>query len=97
MILWIFAILFRDFTTAAKRSTGTSLWLLHGAIAVLLAVIGEGFFEHNLGDSEVLTMFLTSISCGYIAILHSTESPLTRDLVTEPASERTTVASYSNA
>jgi hypothetical protein len=27
-----------------------------------------GFFEHNLGDSEVLTMFLVAIACGYAAM-----------------------------
>jgi hypothetical protein len=33
-------------------------------IAVMLA----GFFELNLGDSEVLTMFLVAIACGYVAL-----------------------------
>jgi hypothetical protein len=27
-----------------------------------------GFFEHNLGDSEVLTMFLVVTACGYLAL-----------------------------
>ena len=27
-----------------------------------------GFFEVNLGDSEVLTMFLVAIACGYAAL-----------------------------
>jgi len=26
-----------------------------------------GCFEHNLGDSEVLTMFLVVAACGYVA------------------------------
>ena len=26
-----------------------------------------GVFELNLGDSEVLTMFLATVACGYVA------------------------------
>lgn len=40
--------------------------ILHGAVAVTLGIMAEGLFEHNLGDSEVLTMFLAVISCGYV-------------------------------
>jgi hypothetical protein len=40
--------------------------ILHGAVAVTLGIMAEGVFEHNLGDSEVLTMFLTVMSCGYV-------------------------------
>ena len=36
--------------------------MLCGALAVIAAVLAEGFFEHNLGDSEVLTMFLVAIT-----------------------------------
>ncbi len=43
-------------------------YLLHGGIAVVLATLAEGFVELNLGDSEVLTMFLVVVACGYIAL-----------------------------
>jgi O-antigen ligase len=43
-------------------------FLLHGAIAVILATLAEGFVEYNLGDSEVLTMFLVVVGCGYLAL-----------------------------
>jgi hypothetical protein len=43
-------------------------FLLHGAIAVILATMVEGFFEYNLGDSEVLTMFLVAVASGYVAL-----------------------------
>lgn len=61
-------------------------FLLHAGIAVLLATMSAGFFEHNLGDSEVLTMFLVVVACGYLA--------LDRELVPEklPAREGTAVA-----
>ncbi len=42
-------------------------WLL-GAIATTIAILAEGFFEHNLGDSEVLTMFLIVTSFAYAAM-----------------------------
>jgi O-antigen ligase len=43
-------------------------FLLHGGIAVVLAVLAEGFVEYNLGDSEVLTMFLVVTACGYLSL-----------------------------
>jgi O-antigen ligase len=43
-------------------------FLLHGGIAVILATLAEGIAEYNLGDSEVLTMFLVVVSCGYLAL-----------------------------
>ena len=59
----------RDFRAAletAARSNARFIWL--GALAVIAAVLAEGFFEYNLGDSEVLTMFLATMTCGYVAI-----------------------------
>ena len=41
--------------------------ILHGAIAAVLAILVEGLGEHNLGDSEVLSMFLTVVAWGYVA------------------------------
>jgi hypothetical protein len=43
-------------------------FLLNGGIAVLLATMVEGVVELNLGDSEVLTMFLVVTACGYLAL-----------------------------
>jgi hypothetical protein len=34
---------------------------------VILAILAAGLFEYNLGDSEVLTMFLIVVGFGYIA------------------------------
>ena len=36
-------------------------------IAVVLSIMAAGFFELNLGDSEVLTMFLVVVGVGYAA------------------------------
>ena len=43
-------------------------FLLHGGIAVVLTTMVAGFFELNLGDSEVLTMFLVTVACGYLSL-----------------------------
>jgi O-antigen ligase len=43
-------------------------FVLHGAVAVVIATMIAGFFEYNLGDSEVLTMFLVVVGCAYAAM-----------------------------
>ena len=69
-ILWIIGRMTRDFRRALRVWPGQTearfVWL--GALAVIAAVLAEGFFEYNLGDSEVLTMFLATMTCGYVAI-----------------------------
>jgi O-antigen ligase len=46
---------------------GDSRAILHGCTAALIALLIEGFFEHNLGDSEVLGMFWVIVAWGYRA------------------------------
>lgn len=68
-MLWIIGKMARDFRNALRmpaRPDTRFIWL--GALAVIAAVLAEGFFEYNLGDSEVLTMFLATMTCGYVAI-----------------------------
>ena len=36
-------------------------------IACLIAILAGGLFEYNLGDSEILTMFLVIVAGGYLA------------------------------
>jgi O-antigen ligase len=43
-------------------------FVLHGAVAVVVATMIAGIFEYNLGDSEVLTMFLVVVGCAYAAM-----------------------------
>ena len=68
-IFWVIGKILYDFALALRRKlTDPDAWfVLHGAIAVILAILAEGFLEYNLGDSEVLTMFLTVAGFGYIA------------------------------
>jgi len=53
---------------ALPPGPGNRKFLLHGAIAVVIATMVEGFVELNLGDSEVLTMFLVVVACAYLAL-----------------------------
>jgi len=69
-LLWMLWWALSDFVTALRRSSpgSPSRWLLHAAIAVMIAVLIGGYEELNLGDSEVLAMFLAMVGCGYVAV-----------------------------
>ena len=54
------------FARAARRPS-PDRWLFHGAVGVLLAVMFGGYFEVNLGDSEVLALFLSVVGAAYAA------------------------------
>jgi O-antigen ligase len=70
-LLWFIGRMVRDFWRASKYRAASPCWFVFcGALAVIGGVLAEGLFEHNLGDSEVLTMFLIIASCGYVAIDH---------------------------
>jgi hypothetical protein len=72
-IMWMIGKTLVDFAAELRRRPATwqARYVLHGSIAATLAVLGAGFFEYNLGDSEVLTMFLSVIACGYSVIERS--------------------------
>ncbi len=70
-LLWMVGRALYDFARALRKRSGEAAegkWVLEGAIAVIIAVLLSGFYELNLGDSEVLGMFLAVIGCGYVAI-----------------------------
>ncbi len=66
VIVWMLLMMLTDFWKAVRRlppGTSDRRFILHGAIAVTLALMVAG----NLGDTEVLTMFLVVAACGYVA------------------------------
>jgi putative inorganic carbon (hco3(-)) transporter len=69
IFFWMIGKILWDFAKALRRKLidPQARFILHGAIAAILALLAEGFAENNLGDSEVLTMFLTIVAFGYIA------------------------------
>ncbi|HTW66594.1 MAG TPA: O-antigen ligase family protein [Bryobacteraceae bacterium] len=69
VLLWLIGKVLWDFATALRRKAiePEVRFILHGAIAAIIAILAEGFLEYNLGDSEVLTLFLAVVAFGYVA------------------------------
>ncbi len=68
-MMWLIGkVLFDFFRRLRRGAAGDSRFILHGGMAVVLAILAEGLLEYNLGDSEVLTMFLCVVAFGYVAI-----------------------------
>jgi putative inorganic carbon (hco3(-)) transporter len=74
-LLWFLLGALWHFTNALRSAPPESeaRWILHGAIAVIIAVMVGGYYEVNLGDSEVLAMFLAAVGCGYSAVAVNSE------------------------
>lgn len=55
-ILWLIGRVSLDFLRSLRSNLldAEVRAIMHGAIAVIIAILAEGFFEYNLGDSEVL-------------------------------------------
>jgi len=71
LLMWALIQALADFARGVRKlrpGPSDERFILHGAIAVVIATMVAGFFEVNLGDSEVLTMFLVAIACGYTAL-----------------------------
>ncbi len=71
ILMWALIQALVDFWRGIRKlppGPGDERFILHGATAVVIATMVAGFFELNLGDSEVLTMFLVAIACGYSAL-----------------------------
>ena len=71
ILMWLLVQILVDFwrgIRALPPGRCDRRFLLHGGIAAVLAIMTEGLVELNLGDSEVLTMFLVVVACGYLAL-----------------------------
>jgi len=70
ILLWLLGRALFDFWTMLRRLPAQSetRWVLHGVIAVIIAVMISGWTELTLGHSQVLEMFLAVLACGYIAV-----------------------------
>lgn len=77
-ILWMIGLALWDFAHALLRAgpaRSQQRFLMHGAIAVTIGVLVGGLFEYNLGDSEVLMMFVSVVALGYAAVRNMNGSP----------------------
>jgi len=67
LMMWLIAKVLYDSLRALRRPAGDGRFVFHAMVAITIAVLAEGFFEYNLGDSEILTLFLTMVACVYVA------------------------------
>jgi putative inorganic carbon (hco3(-)) transporter len=70
-VLWLVGWTVWDCARALKRAgpaRSQQRFLLHGTIAVIIGILIGGCFEYNLGDSEVLMMFVCVLALGYAAV-----------------------------
>ena len=68
-LLWLLGRILRDHRRALGRAPeDENRFILHAVIATTIGILLGAMFEVNLGDSEVLTVFLTLVSLGYAAI-----------------------------
>jgi O-antigen ligase len=66
--LWMIGRMLTDWWKRARSSIASDRRaILHGCIAAVIAILIEALFEHNLGDSEVLSMFWVVVAWGYRA------------------------------
>ena len=71
LMMWFIGMAVWDCARGIRRLKGArsqQLFLLHGTIAVTIGILIGGFFEYNLGDSEVLMMFVSVVALGYAAL-----------------------------
>jgi O-antigen ligase len=71
VFLWLLAQIVVDFWRGLRSlppGRSDRRFLLHGGIAMVLAMMVEGVAEVNFGDSEPLTMFLVVVAAGYLAL-----------------------------
>lgn len=71
-VLWFIGMALYDCVRGViaitRRGRSQELFILQGAVAVTIGVLVSGFWEYNLGDSEVLMMFVTVIALAYTAL-----------------------------
>ncbi len=86
-VLWFIALAAHDFIYALIKSANVrsqQRFIFHAAIAVIIAILVGGIFEYNLGDSEVLMMFVTILSLGYAARDNMPSSDERKNLAVAP-------------
>ena len=67
-LLWMLGKMLFDFLRRLRklpRAPSDARFLLHGGVAVIMATLVSGFFELNLGDSEILFLFLATMALVY--------------------------------
>ena len=78
MLVWMLLRALYDFirTLRTLPKDSEARWVLHMAIAVIIAIMIAAWEEVNLGTSVVLAMFLAVVGCGYVICREERSSPL---------------------
>ncbi len=74
-MVWLLGMAAWDFSRGLRvlpAGRSNERFLLQGGIASVIAIAVSGVGEVNLGDTEVLTVFLVVIACGYVAMASAT-------------------------
>jgi O-antigen ligase len=71
MLVWMLLRALYDFIRTLKGlpKDAEARWVLHMAIAVIIAIMIAAWEEVNLGTSVVLAMFLAVVGCGYVVVI----------------------------
>jgi len=78
MMLWMLLLILYDSYRALQRllpGRSNERFLLNGGIATTIGIMLSGLFEVNLGDTEVLTVFLVVVAIGYLAVRQGAARP----------------------
>jgi O-antigen ligase len=83
-LLWMIFEVFRSGLSLGRSSVGEARILGHSAVAITIGLMVSGLFEFNLGDSEVLMLylFLTAVPFAWTRI--EQEEGLLASLTSEP-------------
>jgi O-antigen ligase len=75
-LMWMIAWALRDFVAALRRlpascpASRDTRWILHAAVAVIIAMLVSGWDSWNLNNSAVLAMFLAVLGSACVALRH---------------------------
>jgi O-antigen ligase len=64
-LLWLLGKMVFDLWRARRLHPGD--WVIEASLGAMLAVPAAGWWEHNLGNGEVLPLFLAAVACGYVS------------------------------
>jgi O-antigen ligase len=70
VMVWLLLKILMDFVRGARqaRERPEARFILYGCVAVIIGTLAVGCSEYNLGESGVLTPFLSLVVCGYVAL-----------------------------
>jgi putative inorganic carbon (HCO3(-)) transporter len=77
-LMWMIGWVLRDFVLALRRLPAgrEERWILHAAVAAIIAVLVSGWDSWNLNNSPVLAMFLAVLGSGYVVVRQSERFPV---------------------